>query len=74
MTPEQIGSYARQKRRELSLRQQDLADLAGVSDRLIRDIEHGKPTVQLNTLLRVLNVLGLHIQLTEFDALRQENA
>ncbi|AJE32958.1 putative transcriptional regulator [Corynebacterium humireducens NBRC 106098 = DSM 45392] len=70
MTPEDIGTAARTRRVELGLRQRDLADLAGVSERLIREIERGKPGLRLDTLLRVLDVLGFQLSLTHFDALR----
>lgn len=70
MTPAELGEAARARRIELGLRQQDLAVLAGVSERLIREIEKGKPSLRLDTLLQVLDVLGFRIALTGFDALR----
>lgn len=70
MTPSELGEAARARRIELGLRQQDLATLAGVSERLIREIEKGKPSLRMDTLLQVLDVLGFRIALTEFDALR----
>lgn len=57
MTPAELGKAARTRRIELGLRQQDLAALAGVSERLIREIEKGKPSLRLDTLLQVLDVL-----------------
>ncbi|WP_291339070.1 helix-turn-helix transcriptional regulator [Corynebacterium sp.] len=63
MTPEDIGTAARTRQVELGLRQRDLADLAGVSERLIREIERGKPGLRLDTLLRVLDVLGFQLTL-----------
>jgi y4mF family transcriptional regulator len=53
---------ARDRRRALGLRQDELADLAGVSIRFIHSLEHGKPTLQLDKLLNVLEVLGLDLQ------------
>lgn len=70
MTPDELGSTARSRRLELGLRQAELADLAGVSERLIREIERGKPGLRLDTLLRVLDVLGYQLSLTHFDALQ----
>lgn len=70
MTPQDIGQEVRTRRADLGLRQRDLADLAGVSERLIRDIEGGKPSLRLDTLLRVLDVLGLRLTLGTYDALR----
>ena len=49
--------------RALGLRQADLADLAGVSERFVRELEGGKPSVRLDLLVRVLDVLGLELVL-----------
>ncbi len=56
------GSAARSRRAELGLDQQELADLAGVSVRFIHALEHGKPTVRLDKLSSVLDVLGLELR------------
>lgn len=54
-----IPAVVRGRRKQLGLTQQDLADLAGASDRFVRDFENGKPSVRLDKVLDVLNVLGL---------------
>lgn len=51
------------RRKELGLRQEDLALLAGVSERFVRQLEAGKSTVRLDTLTAVLDALGLEIAL-----------
>ena len=53
----------RARRRRLRLRQSELADLAGVSERFVYALEAGKQTVQLDKVLAVLAVLGLHLEL-----------
>lgn len=53
----------KQRRKLLRLTQEDVAAAAQVSPRLVGFIESGKPTVQLDGLERVLNVLGLHLKL-----------
>jgi y4mF family transcriptional regulator len=58
-----LGMTVRARRQELGLRQQDLADLAGCSERFVHMLEHGKPTVQLAKVLDVLEVLGLGLTL-----------
>jgi y4mF family transcriptional regulator len=58
-----LGSDIRQRRIELGLRQSDLAEMAGVSERFVRALEHDKPSVQLDSLTSVLEVLGLEIHL-----------
>lgn len=52
-----------ERRRDLGLRQQDLADLAGVSERFVRELESGKQSVRLDKLQPVLEVLGFHLTL-----------
>ncbi|MEV7607406.1 helix-turn-helix transcriptional regulator [Paenarthrobacter sp. NPDC089322] len=56
-----LGSEVRSRRTSLRLSQQDLADLAGVSERFVRFVETGKTTVQLEPLLAVLTTLGLEL-------------
>jgi y4mF family transcriptional regulator len=51
----------RERRRQLRLRQEDLADLAGVSLRFVQALEAGKPSVQLDRVRAVLDTLGLRL-------------
>jgi HTH-type transcriptional regulator / antitoxin HipB len=61
----EIGARVRRARRELGLRQDELAIAAGVSTRAIHQVEHGKTTSRLDTLSHVLDVLGLTLSVTE---------
>ena len=56
-----MGQEVRHRRRELKLNQAELAELAGVSASLVRFIEHNKPTIRLDKVINVLNVLGLEM-------------
>ncbi len=62
-TPASLGDAARAARKQLSLTQPQLALAAGVGVRFIVELEAGKPTLRLETLLRVLHALGgsLHV-------------
>ncbi len=62
LTVQDLGAAVRDARKQQGVDQLLLADLAGVSDRFIRDLEHGKPTVRLREVLRVLDALGLTLQ------------
>jgi y4mF family transcriptional regulator len=61
--PDHLGGEVRARRAALRLSQQDLADMAGVSERFVRFVEQGKPSVQLDSLLAVLETLGLELRL-----------
>jgi y4mF family transcriptional regulator len=60
---EQIGVLVRKRRKSLGMTQGELADLAGVSQRFIYDLERGKASVALDRVLAVLATLGLRINL-----------
>ena len=61
--PAQLAVAVRTRRADLRLSQQDLADMAGVSERFVRFVEQGKPSLRLDTLLALLDTLGLEVQL-----------
>lgn len=56
-----VATEVRARRRALGLTQQDLAELAGVSERFVRFVEQGKPSIQLDALLALLDALGLEL-------------
>ena len=56
------ASDVRTRRVALGLRQKDLAELAGTSERFIREVEHGKSTLRLDKLVAVLTALGLELR------------
>jgi y4mF family transcriptional regulator len=63
---DQTAAFAdavKRRRRQLGLGQGELADLAGVSERFVHALEHGKPSVQMNKVIAVLSALGLHLEL-----------
>ena len=58
-----MATEVRARRVTLGLTQQDLADMAGVSERFVRFVEQGKQSVQLDSLIAVLETLGLELRL-----------
>jgi len=56
-----IGDAVRYHRRRSGLSQKSLADLAGIGKTSVFDIEKGKPTVRLATLVAVLRVLNIEM-------------
>lgn len=61
--PGSLATALRARRRRLGLRQDDVADLAGVSERFVYALEHGKQSAQLDKVVAVLYALGLHLEL-----------
>lgn len=57
------GKLIRCHRKKSGLTQKQLADMAGVGKTVVFDIEHGKPTVQFNSLQKVCEVLNIKISL-----------
>ncbi len=63
MNPNEIATIVRYCRKQSGLTQQALGKIAGVGKTVIFDIEKGKETVQLNSLLKVFAVLNIEMQL-----------
>ncbi|MDO4238801.1 helix-turn-helix domain-containing protein [Micrococcus sp.] len=59
-----IGPALRAARRRLGLTQQEVADLAGLSDRTVRDLEKGSSSPSLGAVIAVATVLGLRLEVT----------
>jgi len=63
MTSKQVAKTIIFHRKKSKLTQKQLADLAGVGKTVVFDIEKGKETVQLNSLLKVLSVLNIKLEM-----------
>jgi y4mF family transcriptional regulator len=59
----ELGRVVRDSRKAKGLRQAELALAAGTGRRFVVELEQGKPTVQLDRVIRVLQALGLSIDL-----------
>lgn len=57
----ELGALIRAQRRQLGLKQLDMAGLGNTGNRFIVELENGKPTVQLQKVLDVLDLLGLEV-------------
>lgn len=63
----------RDQRERLGLRQDELALAAGVSTRVVHQIEHGKPTSRLDSVIPVLDALGLGFEIHRQDEARGDD-
>lgn len=62
-TAKEIGEIVRRTRKNLGVTQENIALTSGTGLRFIIDLEHGKPTCQLEKTLTVLRTLGIKIEL-----------
>ncbi|MEQ8477235.1 helix-turn-helix domain-containing protein [Fulvivirga sp.] len=59
----ELGERIKQRRKFLKISQQELADMARISDRTLRAIEQGKANPEIETLSQLCEVLGLQISI-----------
>lgn len=70
MNFQEIATLVHFHRKKAGLSRNELADLAGVGKTVVFDIEHGKETVQFQSLAKVLETLN--IRLTFESPFKQE--
>lgn len=56
-----LGKAIKDRRRELGLKQKDVADATGFSVSFISDLENGKPTAELGKSIHIINMLGMDL-------------
>lgn len=56
-----LAAKVRERRRELGLTQEEVAELGGTSAKFLIDFERGKASVRLDKLDAILDVLGLEL-------------
>lgn len=60
----EIGLTLAERRKRRKIRQEQLSEIAGVSVRTLRDIENGVGNPELDTLLKLCEVLGMELTVT----------
>lgn len=61
MTKHEIGHIIQKRRESLSLKQEDLSEMTGVTSKTIYLIENGKGNPSIGTLQKLMEILGLEI-------------
>ena len=64
-TAQDIAILIKTERKKQNLTQTELAGLCNVGLRFIVDIEAGKETCQISKVLKVLDVLGINLEIKE---------
>jgi len=62
-SPKQLGELVRNSRKQLGLTQSQIALASGVGVRFMVDLEAGKPTLRLESVLKVIDALGGELQI-----------
>jgi HTH-type transcriptional regulator/antitoxin HipB len=60
-----LAAAVRGRRTDLHISQADLASQVGVSRAWINQVEAGKPSIEFGKVLRLLETLGLHLELVK---------
>ena len=63
--PADLGRVIREYRRKKGLTQQQLADHCGCSIMYLSNLERGKETAELGIAMRIVNILGLNMNICE---------
>ena len=63
MNTKEIGTIIKQRRQSLIVKQLELSELAGVGINTLVAIERGEGNPKLETLLAILDTLGLQIDI-----------
>jgi len=60
-TKKRVGKAITHRRKELQLDILELSNFSGVSSSIISNIENGKSNATINTLEKILDILGLEL-------------
>lgn len=61
---EKLGKIIKARRESLSLKQEDLAEMSGVTSKTIYLVENGKGNPSFDTIQKLLQILGREIDIT----------
>ena len=58
-TTKELGALVRETRKAQGISQEQLAGVANTGVRFVSDLENGKPSIQVDKMIQVLEALGL---------------
>ena len=67
MENSELNQFVKEKRKSLGLTQEELSFKAGVGLRFIRELERGKPTLQMDKVNQVLKLFGYELGAIELN-------
>lgn len=63
-TVKDIGNLVKETRKKQNFTQIELAQLSNVGTRFLSDLENGKPTCEIEKVLKVLSNLGIKLEVS----------
>ncbi len=64
-TVKDIGNLVKKTRKKQNFTQIELAQLSNVGTRFLSDLENGKPTCEIEKVLKVLSNLGIKLEVND---------
>jgi len=61
---EALGKLIRQRRKELGYTQAAMSEMTGLSASFLSNLENGKPTCEVGKAIRVVNLLGMDLDVS----------
>jgi len=61
MNKQEIGNIIKKRREALSLKQEDLSEMSGITSKTIYLVENGKGNPSFDTIEKLLEIIGLDI-------------
>jgi y4mF family transcriptional regulator len=68
-----LATFVKQKRKQISITQIELADKAGVGLRFVRDMEQGKTSLRMDKVNDVLKLFGAELAPNNMDRSKLTN-
>ncbi len=62
---EELGKAIRKRRKKLHYTQAYLSEFTGLSITFLSDLERGKPTAQIEKVIKVIHILGMDLLVEE---------
>ncbi|MCB0330808.1 MAG: helix-turn-helix domain-containing protein [Bdellovibrionales bacterium] len=66
-----LGDTVKTRRKERELTQEEVCNLAGVSRNFLKAVEANRTNIRLDLLLRVLELFGLTVTVSEIQNLKE---
>ncbi|HHE39316.1 MAG TPA: transcriptional regulator [Candidatus Cloacimonetes bacterium] len=63
MDKKELGKIIKKRRKNLNIDQKSISEISGIAHHTLSDIESGKGNPTFQTLIKILDILGLELQI-----------